>query len=863
MHRAILALSLTLAAGSLSLPAAEQAIMVDRTTDAVTAPAAIDFSATTLTLPATVTLDTELAAVQADVDANQMTTDAHAASLSNPHSVTATQVGLGSVDDTADLDKPISTATQTALDGKATSAQGALAATATQPADWDSLTKIETATSVDIVDSSELFRSRPRPGLACDGVTGQSNLGDVLDRDMGADWGVVGWIRTGDDSVTILEKGSAAPHFNLTINAGGFLVAFAEDGSANSVSATSSVVVNDGDWHFFALSVDVSSSTGWALTVDDGAAVTANPTSVGDLGNNDPLLLAVSGSTYFKGNLSEIGFIHFAPSVAELIEIRNQGLELFYQNRPEYDFADTPTVGWPTTIGMASFTSADNTEWSGTGTPAWRVQSAPFGVKTGDTIVVTMTSNVNLGSVLGLREGDSTAISNTETINAGSNQVTLIATADSEDAKFTFVSGAVSGVVTITNFQAQQFNVFPLNEGTGNRVYDITSKGITGTISGGVSFISNLVSRDAMEYQFSNANFPEIENEKLLQNWRAGGTKLKATGAGSFDIVCIGDSWTQNQARLAKPLRDLLTPIYGNGGVGWFGLGHYTDGSTSTDGCADSADVSGTKSAGWTQVSNPTHAISGYAISSSTIGRAANLTISTGQDAAEIHYMDRAGDFRYSIDGGTIWTTISGGGTDAYLTVTVAGWDSTKTTLDIEVETAALVELMGVYFTNTTGIRVNKCGRSGGLAFYAVNYLQEASMIEALQQINAGFVTIMFGTNEYISSTGTQTPEAMRGYIETLISRVRAANPDCDVLVIAPSDNGVASGAGYTIEEYAAASRRAAFNGGAAFLDLRQTFGDFDLYQFGGARPLFNSDDIHPSTEGGYVIGDAVNRALK
>ena len=47
--------------------------------------------------------------------------DTHIASTSNPHSVTAAQVGLGNVDNTSDLDKPISTATQTALNGKANS----------------------------------------------------------------------------------------------------------------------------------------------------------------------------------------------------------------------------------------------------------------------------------------------------------------------------------------------------------------------------------------------------------------------------------------------------------------------------------------------------------------------------------------------------------------------------------------------------------------------------------------------------------------------------------------------------------------------------------------------------------------------
>ena len=44
--------------------------------------------------------------------------NAHITNTSNPHSVTKTQVGLGNVDNTSDVNKPISTATQTALDGK-------------------------------------------------------------------------------------------------------------------------------------------------------------------------------------------------------------------------------------------------------------------------------------------------------------------------------------------------------------------------------------------------------------------------------------------------------------------------------------------------------------------------------------------------------------------------------------------------------------------------------------------------------------------------------------------------------------------------------------------------------------------------
>lgn len=44
---------------------------------------------------------------------------AHIASTSNPHTVTKAQVGLGNVDNTSDANKPVSSAQQTALDGKA------------------------------------------------------------------------------------------------------------------------------------------------------------------------------------------------------------------------------------------------------------------------------------------------------------------------------------------------------------------------------------------------------------------------------------------------------------------------------------------------------------------------------------------------------------------------------------------------------------------------------------------------------------------------------------------------------------------------------------------------------------------------
>lgn len=57
------------------------------------------------------------------------TLGAHINNLNNPHSVTKAQLGLGSADDTSDMDKPVSTATQNALNLKSDKVRNVIAGT--------------------------------------------------------------------------------------------------------------------------------------------------------------------------------------------------------------------------------------------------------------------------------------------------------------------------------------------------------------------------------------------------------------------------------------------------------------------------------------------------------------------------------------------------------------------------------------------------------------------------------------------------------------------------------------------------------------------------------------------------------------
>ena len=60
---------------------------------------------------------TQTASTISDFD-SAVTSSTHVGYINNPHSVTQTQVGLGNVDNTSDADKPVSIATQNALDDK-------------------------------------------------------------------------------------------------------------------------------------------------------------------------------------------------------------------------------------------------------------------------------------------------------------------------------------------------------------------------------------------------------------------------------------------------------------------------------------------------------------------------------------------------------------------------------------------------------------------------------------------------------------------------------------------------------------------------------------------------------------------------
>lgn len=120
------------------------------------------------------------------INAKTETTDfnAHTSNTSNPHNVTTTQLGLENVDNTSDANKPISAATQTALDSKQDSSEK-WAADWYAELDWTGKVPLSqipaTIGTWDMLSSTYDPQSIGNDAFARVNHTGQEQTGDIAD----------------------------------------------------------------------------------------------------------------------------------------------------------------------------------------------------------------------------------------------------------------------------------------------------------------------------------------------------------------------------------------------------------------------------------------------------------------------------------------------------------------------------------------------------------------------------------------------------------------------------------------------------------------------------------------------------------
>lgn len=115
-----------------------------------------------------------------------VTYDAHLTNTDNPHSVTKAQVGLGNVDNTSDLSKPISTATQNALDLKVDKVSGSALLANTDKQTYDAAAaKAHEHTNKAILDliTKDSFLSAAQ-------VTKLNGIEEGAQKNVKADWSI-------------------------------------------------------------------------------------------------------------------------------------------------------------------------------------------------------------------------------------------------------------------------------------------------------------------------------------------------------------------------------------------------------------------------------------------------------------------------------------------------------------------------------------------------------------------------------------------------------------------------------------------------------------------------------------------------
>ncbi len=372
------------------------------------------------------------------------------------------------------------------------------------------------------------------------------------------------------------------------------------------------------------------------------------------------------------------------------------------------------------------------------------------------------------------------------------------------------------------------------------------------TLASRVTTLENSLTEIPYEYN----KFSLRETKQRLQ-------KLKLAETEQLKIAIHGTSTTQLGTRYMTPLTTELMSEYGDAGGGWLGFG-FTATPTS-NGNVRSSIYTYARTGAWT--SNYFRALSadlstvesGTAGARLTIAGPAGTPILSGID---LHWVATAnGVIRYSWNGGSSWTTLNVQGTLETVNITnLIGHPTTGNfSLLIEVVSGSVI-LSGLNIKSTaSGVQVHKLGNSGG----RLQHLAEINNTEWIKTIINLAPNVFFlfhgGNDQDVGRTPIQFADNLR----TVIDRIKAALPACDIGIIMPP--AVVEPRTTPLILYTAEALKVAKEKKIAFIDLQRVFGDDPSeYSSTSPRPWFNADDIHPEpTTGGRAIVSALYRLIK
>lgn len=327
--------------------------------------------------------------------------------------------------------------------------------------------------------------------------------------------------------------------------------------------------------------------------------------------------------------------------------------------------------------------------------------------------------------------------------------------------------------------------------------------------------------------------------KNLLRKFNAQVAKWQSGLSTRIELLLLGDSWTDHEPRFAKPLRDKLKAIYGDGGIGYisFANNEYGNGAVAV----------GTTGA-WKHYDAPYDSATAKSINTSmiettTAGDTAIINISEESDYIEINFLKQTGTWRYNVDGAE-WTTVDSSTTDKV----VLNMSLAKHKINFEHLTGTTTLLNAVSYKGKKGVVVH-CVGNGGLKASDIVTSDRTNWISQFAKMNVQTANIMLGTNDM--SANVELTD-FKNQIKEIVSRVREGKPGIDVTLCSPSGNNL-TGKKYTMKEYDTAIREVAQELNCAFLSLYDNLGDFAT---ANANGLMQDDGVHPNELGGFVIAN-------
>lgn len=322
--------------------------------------------------------------------------------------------------------------------------------------------------------------------------------------------------------------------------------------------------------------------------------------------------------------------------------------------------------------------------------------------------------------------------------------------------------------------------------------------------------------------------------------------QLNPTIAERAEIAFIGDSWVeggekQKGERLTIPLRDRMTNLYGDGGIGFvsFANSHVGNGA-----------VQVALTGSWTHYDDSKYNIDkskgldSAMVESNTAGDTIKVTFNEQLDYYEIHTLN-TGTWKYNVDGGE-WTTVDSNKQE----VTSINMPLGTHTINIEI-ISDLVTFVGSYaYKGNKGVVIHKIG-NGGLRASHIASTDRDNWIKQAKRCRANTFGILLGTNDMVGNVPIPSYE---NDMREIISRIKTAKPQADIILIAPSGNKYTSTL-QNIEDYGDNQLKIAKDLNLAHVSLFRVLGDFATTDSNG---LMYTDGIHPNKNGGYAISNVI-----